>query len=340
MIKQFLQISFIVIVLLIVGELITMMTITSPEASVPDEQLGWLLAPNTRVFNTKEGWASNTTNSLGFNDTEIQPEKTYHVLVLGDSFTEALQVPRQENFTSVIEQSITSSDIINTGRADLSPLQYPVMARRMLREFQPDQIVMILSASDIDDILFNQAEIIRGNNGDITAINLNEKKMHWLRKLASSVFSHSALATFLKERLKAFAHSRKNANVVEIEDRTIQEKKQISSELLNILKFVFSDVKNIAPLSILFIPELDYLPAGKSLEKRKSRDFSALVSKVAMDNNIPFVSASKSMADSYKINVRPPVGFPNKSMFEGHLNPFGHRVIASELISLLKLSCH
>src|SRR4030095_10354965 len=61
----------------------------------PDPLTGLSLRPNTSGWYGKEGHAYVTINSQGLRDRERpieKPPSTYRILVLGDSYVEALQV--------------------------------------------------------------------------------------------------------------------------------------------------------------------------------------------------------------------------------------------------------
>jgi len=331
------------VLLLILGELIVRTLITSPASAVSDHELGWMWKPHSTIFHTKEGWAVNTLNSMGFNDNEISlGQSKQRILVLGDSYTEALQVPQSKNFTSIVENNAQCIDVFNGGRSGLSPIEYPVIAERLQDRLSPNMIVVVITPGDVSDINKNNAEIIRNpNNGNISNIILKEHKLHWLRKEADVILSKSALATYLKDRLKALNSNSKKAKKSAVQASSITEQQEIQNDkaIRDILTYTFNKINAKVPLYILYIPSLEYKPKGKTASKMKLDNFEKIVKEVAEKNQIPFLSARNFMVKSYQYNNRPPVGFPNNNILSGHLNEIGHQCVATALLELINIQC-
>lgn len=329
--------------LLILGEIFVRAFITFPASTVPDRELGWLRKPNSLHFHTKEGRAINTFNSIGFNDNEVSTvqSKNDTVLVLGDSFVEALQVPKTKNFTSLIEDEASCVDVFNAGRADLSPIQYYVVAERLNKLLAPNAIILTINYGDFDDINRNNAEIIRDlNNGNIENIVLQEKELHWLRIKIDDISSKSALVTFLGQRLKTLKLS---PNRIESLDKTAvlseQEKRENYYKVQDILEYQLEAIGSIAPLYILYIPELEYQPNGRSISTTESEQFEQMIMGITNKNQIPFLSIKQYMQEIYSKTNQPPIGFSNNNVLTGHLNEIGHQTVASKLLQLLDIQC-
>jgi len=67
--------------------------------------------PHAYYRHTKEGFSEGRFNSHGFRDYERTLEKppgVFRILVLGDSYTEALQVQLEESFTAILEKMLNS----------------------------------------------------------------------------------------------------------------------------------------------------------------------------------------------------------------------------------------
>ena len=323
--RQLLQISLIVIAILLVGEIITRNTIISPKSTIYDPELGWHYKPHTNIFQTAEGWSHIKLNSLGYNDTEISNNKN-NVLVLGDSYTEALQVEQNKNFTSLVEQDNKCLSIINAGRSGLSPIQYPIINTRFRELTSIDSVVMILTSGDYNDIISSKKTI--------TIIN---KNTHWLYKKFNIVLEYSSLATYLKNRLLSLLRTPAPVN----KKHTVNQNKEKDNlrKAKEILTYSFNKIKNSSDLYIIYIPKLIFLPDDKVITTDNSLKFENLVAQVSEDNNIPFVSARQFLISSYQEHNQPPVGFPNNNILSGHLNEDGHRSLADALSKALQINC-
>lgn len=337
----FLRYAFVVGALLVTAELLTRYLITSPADSMPDPEIGWVYKPHAHILFTDEGWAVNKTNAMGFNDRELSiSREKMAILVLGDSFTEALQVPQNSNFTSLVEDACPRLDVINAGRSGLSPIQYSILSKRFfdaasIHQAPIHQAIVVLNATDMKDIANNNAEIVRNAAGEITDIKLKEKGLSWSRRALDVVFSNSALANHLKNRIRAGLRENRNSETRNSAVANIATEEKIHE----ILDFVFSKINANVPLSVVYIPELKYLPNGQIQNVPKSDAFEKIISDVAGTHGIPFLSAQKFMEASYKVYHRPPVGFPNSDIMRGHLNELGHQSVKNTLLRLINANC-
>src|SRR5436309_12138238 len=75
----------------------------------PDAVTGLSLRPNTSGWHGKEGRAYVSINSHGLRDRErpmAKPAGIYRVVVLGDSYAEALQVSVEKTFWRLLERRL------------------------------------------------------------------------------------------------------------------------------------------------------------------------------------------------------------------------------------------
>jgi len=102
------------------------------------------------------------TNNLGLRmgeDVEPKVPGEHRVLLLGDSYTEALDVSYDHRFDGVAQDLLTQSDdgawkdwrIINAGILNGSPSQYLLMLRRLLPLVTPDLVIVVTGANDLGD---------------------------------------------------------------------------------------------------------------------------------------------------------------------------------------------
>lgn len=97
----------------------------------------------------------------GLNDDHMPIRKLpsqKRVLVLGDSFVEACEVRRDQNFCEVLEKRLAARlpyplQVINAGVSTYSPLLEYVYYKRVLWEFQPDIVLQAFFANDVADDL-------------------------------------------------------------------------------------------------------------------------------------------------------------------------------------------
>ncbi len=121
----------------------------------PDRELGWVLRPGAsgRVSTETPQWVH--INSHGFRDAERDYEKpagTYRIAVLGNSWTEALQVSQEKTYTAVLEKQLNAEEcfpgkrveVLNFGVAGYSTAQELLLLRQKVWNFHPDLVLLAL----------------------------------------------------------------------------------------------------------------------------------------------------------------------------------------------------
>lgn len=92
-----------------------------PRFYVPDNEVGWAPNPGAAGWYTDEGRSYFKVNSHGRHDADIavtKPPHTIRIAILGDSFTEAKQVPIEQNFWSVIGRELPKCPAIQGKRVE------------------------------------------------------------------------------------------------------------------------------------------------------------------------------------------------------------------------------
>jgi hypothetical protein len=134
-----------------------------PPLWAPHPYLGWFHAPNAAgiVYSEYgEYRAPVRINARGLRDREIgydNPANAFRILVLGDSFVEALQVPLEATFTSQMETLLTSTErpveVINAGVGGWGTDQEATFFAIEGFRYQPD--VVLLCFFPHNDVLNN-----------------------------------------------------------------------------------------------------------------------------------------------------------------------------------------
>lgn len=97
-------------------------------------------------------------NAHGFHDEEYpraKPPGTRRVLLLGDSFMEALQVGIHETFAKVLQRCLTKPgepvQVVNAGRSGRGCLEEYLFLRHAGWSFEPDVVLVAFVMNDVDD---------------------------------------------------------------------------------------------------------------------------------------------------------------------------------------------
>ena len=128
---------------------------------IADRQLGWSLLPGASGLVTTETTQRVQINSHGFRDvprTYAKPADGFRVAVLGNSWTEALQVPLDKTYCSVLERELSKLpcysgkqvEVLNFGVSGYSTAQELLLLRQEVWKYRPDLIIIAFySARDV-----------------------------------------------------------------------------------------------------------------------------------------------------------------------------------------------
>lgn len=123
-------------------------------AYLSDSRVGHRLRPGYRAWYRGEGEAFFTVNSDGMPDRErakIKPQGTFRIAVIGDSFTEAMGMPRERRFTAVMERHLTTCSVLGGnvevlafGASAYGPAHELLAMRTQVWQYSPDIVLLQL----------------------------------------------------------------------------------------------------------------------------------------------------------------------------------------------------
>ncbi len=112
-----------------------------------------------QIGNIREFSIEISRNSLGFHDTEHtwkKPKGTFRIVILGDSFTEAIQVALENTFPKIIEEELNKRmgfpvEVISLGRSGAGTKKSLDILMETGLRFQPDLVLMQFLSNDLID---------------------------------------------------------------------------------------------------------------------------------------------------------------------------------------------
>jgi hypothetical protein len=125
----------------------------------PHPELGWAHIPNREGYwSVGESRIPVRINSKGLRDKEYPYEKKkgiFRILILGDSFTEAFQVPLKDTFCKVLERRLNakanSFEVINAGFGGVGTDYEVLVFRHEGYKYNPDLVLLAFFPNDIYD---------------------------------------------------------------------------------------------------------------------------------------------------------------------------------------------
>ena len=125
----------------------------------PDKILGWKFTPNFEYIQTGKFWyarefsAKINTNSLGFRDLErsvAKPDNIKRIVLLGDSFISAQQVPFEKTAGQILEKELNNSfknhrfEVLNFGVDGHGTGQFLLVYNNYAKKFKPDYVFTLI----------------------------------------------------------------------------------------------------------------------------------------------------------------------------------------------------
>ena len=144
-----------------------------PQLYEPNRELGWKLRPGASGVVIAEDRQTVRINSHGFRDRERsydKPEETFRIAVMGNSWTEALQVPLERTYPALLESDLQKNgcfngkrvEVLNFGVAGYSTGQELLTLQQEVWKYKPD--VVLLAFYPARDIANNIRELNNAAN--------------------------------------------------------------------------------------------------------------------------------------------------------------------------------
>jgi hypothetical protein len=312
------------VLFLAASEVVVRQWLLSPTATVLDARYNWVYPPNVRVVQSTEGWCATRTNSMGLMDDELRvPRARVRALLLGDSFSAALQVARRDNFQSVAERSLPGLEVINVSAGGGSPRQYADWLEEFGPRLAPDIVIVQLNDGDLTDLLTTTDRAGRAAAEPSTGV---------LARLHSVVRGRSALVAAAMNRLQIFAaewRAHPSRPFRRARPSAAHRDPSADPRLPALMDAFHRRIAAQTPHPIyLYIPSVDYFgPRVDYDEPRVAGFYHAFAAR----NHVTLVDLFQPLCAEFARTGQPLHGFPNSVMGEGHINAAGHRVAGEQL---------
>ena len=342
------------VIVTVLAELLLRTFFISPSRQHFDAELGWQYIPNSKIVYSSEGYAIHRLNELGMNDESLAEKNNQEkILVLGDSFTEALEVARDKNFVSQLDNRFDEIDFVNAGRGAYAPPHQLIVIKRMAAHMQQARNLLFLSHGDIHDLISLPLDITQTPEGVISfLVPVNEGK-DAIKDKFRVILHNSALATYIMRRyhreIKKFIRFVASPCIWKCQSRGSMnaqpkqgaiEKASIASDHKkekDMLTYIFNKLETTAPTLIFYIPNVIYKTQGNAAISDYSLKELGIIEAAARSSGLPFYDLSQQFFNDYKKTGFAAFGFSNTQVGgEGHLNSHGHQVVATYVESVLK----
>ena len=257
------SLSSVVITMLIVEGYLAIAQINAKSFDRYVPGAGSTYLPEAYYRHTKEGFSEGYINSHGFRDykrTYEKPLNTFRILVLGDSYVEALQVPLDKSFPAILEKTLNESspsvkfEVLNLGQSGFGTADEYMRYQNFGVKYNPDLVILaFLTGNDFQDnskILSQQLGYYfifdkeRNLVLDDSRLVDYEKTLSVGKRFFQAVKRHSYLASLVSERIYLLRYERQKRQMEEALAKNNENKSQRRiSELspVNIYRHDISD---------------------------------------------------------------------------------------------------
>lgn len=279
---------------------------------------------NSVAIKATEGFAYSKIDENGYSNAYVPKKDDVDILVMGSSHTEGFNVNYDENFTYVLNELFTKAEedlyAYNIGISGHTIIRCFRNLENAINEFKPQKYIVIETDNVTPDVasLRSLAEgtfpVLESHN---TGLIYHLQKNDYLRLL------HSQLSNFIS----------KNEDI-----ETTKDADNIS-DYEYYLNEMFKRGREIAEnagceLIVFNNANVDIDSNGNVIEQTTTQK-SLIFEKLCNDNGITYIDMHKPFSEYYNETYRLPKGFTNTKVGIGHLNQYGHKVIANTLFDVM-----
>lgn len=258
-----------------------------------------------------EGFAWGKVNNDGFNNLfDYDENLDIDILLMGSSHLEGFNVAQKYNVTNVLNEN-TNYLTYNIGISEHTLLNCISDLESALKKYKPNKYVVI----ETMNVSFYDDEIINCLKGETKLNSFSSSLVNFLQN-----FKYLKLLFTQYNNTKGHNTGLKNSNSV-----------NNSELLLKLFEKANSTCKdNDIELIILYHPTLSFDNDGnvKAIYNQEDMD---IFKNCCIESDIHFINMEDTFVNEYKTNKILPHGFNNTIPGSGHLNKYGHKMIAMEI---------
>ena len=275
----------------------------------------------------REGFGWGKTNNDGFSNMfDYGSDMEIDILIMGSSHMEARQMGIGQSAASKLNALLGTETVYNIGVSGHSFLTCANNLRAALNKYQPTKYVVIetssVSFSDPAIALAINEETPELPSHNVGIIGLLQKNPY-LRLIYAQISNYNVLQAEDIEDAEGF-------EVPAESDTAVDE--NLLAELLHKMSVMAGEYG--AKLIIAYHPDISIASDG-TLNLNADQNAITQFRRSCGANGILFLDMSSRFKEEYESSYILPYGFPNSPVGSGHLNQFGHAMMADELYSLI-----
>lgn len=276
-----------------------------------------------------EGFAWLKMDENGYNNAHDNSNDT-DILLMGSSHMEALQVDSDENTGALLNQMLPEYKTYNIGISGHTVYRCVDNMEAAIKTYAPNEYVVLV----IDTVDFSESEMKSVIDGTAKSIpSYDSGMMYYLQKIPAV----KAVYKQLDEWISTDSLQTGSAGNVNIEESS-RDKKEDSirnSEYKNLLSEFLSKAKKPAKeakceLIVVYQPQQTLTEAG-TVEYHHFKEKLEVLKQVCKVQDIAFCNMTEGFDNLFETEYQLAHGFVNTELGVGHLNQYGHKVLAETI---------
>lgn len=285
--------------------------------------------PNQFSSNMEEGFSWFSFDKNGFNNAFPVKKNEIDILIVGSSHIESVYTHKEENMCFFLNRMLPEYYVYNIGIAghylprSIKNLSDCYNYYKTIKFYLIETITVQLELDEIKSVL----------NGRLSKILLDRNKAILFIKNYVPTFKSFCKKivdqlSLWKER-SSMSIFNKNS-IFETSNFDEKGKTEYCEVLNSFLAFARKSVPDNIPLIIFYHPSYTLQQDG-SIKNNTDKWYLESFEKACKNNNIIFIDTDQDFQELYKTKHILPYGFINTKVGVGHLNKYGHEVIAKRL---------
>lgn len=285
--------------------------------------------PGSFLVHNTEGHHFSQIDKNGFINDAVPLGNSY-VLVMGASHTLGKELPRERNFTSIVNEKISDSkDSLSAYNIACDGHFFP----SIIHHFEsavlnyPDTNCVVIEIWDTD---FSIEELQQAT----TQIeHIDKLSAH---EIFDNIGTAEKIKLFIKEAFPLISMIKSHIQTISKEKSIVAEysvnKEEYRSVITDCLLLIRSEYNG--PIVFVYHPNTEIQKDGfVRIVRSQTLD---IFREVCRDTGIDFIDTGDAFLEHYNEYYELPYGFANTTPGSGHLNEVGHQIMANAIIDYLE----
>ena len=267
-----------------------------------------------------EGFAWGRTNNEGYlNSYDYTEDMPVDILVMGSSHMEAYNVSMDESTASVLGSLLPDRTVYNIGVSGHNFMTCADNIAAAVDKYQPDEYVVL----EISGLRYSEEDLRAIIDGTVAHQESHQDGIVGL-------LQKNSFFRLLYAQWQGFADNAKATDASDVADSSFQKMADEDTYDAVLTKLYNAAAKYGAKLILVYHPHIQPEANGgvTVLDDAEYRPFFA---QVCRNNKAEFLDMSDIFVENYRQQHVLPHGFSNTSVGAGHLNKYGHAMIAEAI---------